>query len=114
MFFHFFYHLNYITFTSKKIQLRYKQIPIYVGQALLFERCDKLQLSGINHINGPGFHLHIVHSRDVTISHIKISAPATTHNTDGIDLTNSVRVNIHDSAIQGGKYITYLYVVSFK
>ncbi|KAI5393820.1 probable polygalacturonase At3g15720 [Lathyrus oleraceus] len=70
--------------------------------ALLFERCDELQLSGISHINGPGFHLHIVHCRDVTISNIKINAPATTHNTDGIDLTNSVRVNIYDSAIQGG------------
>ncbi|XP_058728609.1 probable polygalacturonase At3g15720 [Vicia villosa] len=70
--------------------------------ALIFDRCDGLQLSGINHLNGPGFHLNIVHSKDVTISHININATASSHNTDGIDLTNAIRVNIQDSTIQGG------------
>ncbi|KAL5071478.1 hypothetical protein RYX36_022365, partial [Vicia faba] len=70
--------------------------------ALIFERCDGLQLSGITHLNGPGFHLYVVHSKDVTISHININTPANSHNTDGIDLTNAIRVNIYDSTIQGG------------
>ncbi|CAI8605933.1 unnamed protein product [Vicia faba] len=70
--------------------------------ALIFERCDELQLSGITHLNGPGFHLYVVHSKDVTISHININTPANSHNTDGIDLTNAIRVNIYDSTIQGG------------
>ncbi|KAL5067232.1 hypothetical protein RYX36_018119, partial [Vicia faba] len=72
------------------------------NQALLFERCDGLQLSGLTHLNGPSFHVYIVHSEDVTISHINISAPANSRNTDGIDISNSVRVNIRDSTIQSG------------
>lgn len=77
-------------------------------QALLFERCNELQLSGLTHINGPGMHVYVVHSQDVTISHINVSSPKDSHNTDGIDLSNSVRVNIHDSIIQSGMYLTFI------
>ncbi|XP_058724856.1 probable polygalacturonase At3g15720 [Vicia villosa] len=70
--------------------------------ALLFEKCDNLQLSGLAHLNGPGFHIYVVHSQDVTISHINISSPVNSHNTDGIDISNSIRVNVHDSTIQSG------------
>nr|XP_004516611.1 probable polygalacturonase At3g15720 [Cicer arietinum] len=70
--------------------------------AMLFERCDGLQVRGLTFINGPGSHLYIVHSEDVTISHIVVNTPEDSHNTDGIDLSNSVRVNVHDSVIQSG------------
>ncbi|XP_045799593.1 probable polygalacturonase At3g15720 [Trifolium pratense] len=70
--------------------------------ALLFERCDGLQLSGLTHINGPGMHIYVVHSQDVTISHVNVTSPPKSRNTDGIDLSNSVRVNVHDSIIQSG------------
>lgn len=72
-------------------------------QALLFERCDGLQISGLTHINGPGSHIYVVHSQDVTISHIHVNSPKTSHNTDGIDISNSIRVNIHNSIIESGK-----------
>ncbi|WJX16290.1 galacturonan 1,4-alpha-galacturonidase [Trifolium repens] len=72
------------------------------GNALLFERCDGLQLSGLTHINGPGMHIYVVHSQDVTISNIKVESPKDSHNTDGIDLSNSVRVNVHNSIIESG------------
>jgi polygalacturonase len=75
-------------------------------QALLFERCDGLQLSGLTHINGPGMHIYVVHSQDVTISNIKVESPKDSHNTDGIDLSNSVRVNVHNSIIESGKIIS--------
>ena len=71
-------------------------------QALLFQRCDGLQISGLTHINGPGFHIYIVHSQDVTISNINIHSPIESHNTDGIDISNSQRVNIHGSVIGTG------------
>ncbi|CAJ2674987.1 unnamed protein product [Trifolium pratense] len=70
--------------------------------ALLFERCDGLQLSGLTHINGPGMHIYVVHSQDVTISNINVKSPKDSHNTDGIDLSNSVRVNVHNSMIESG------------
>ncbi|KAG4931271.1 hypothetical protein JHK86_048232 [Glycine max] len=72
------------------------------GKALLFQRCDGLQISGLTHINGPGSHIFVVHSQDITISNIDIYSPLESHNTDGIDLTNSVRVNIRDSIIRTG------------
>ncbi|RDX98666.1 putative polygalacturonase, partial [Mucuna pruriens] len=72
------------------------------GNALLFERCDGLQISGLTHINGPGSHIYVVHSQDVTISNVNITSPLGSHNTDGVDLTNSVRVTIRDSIIGTG------------
>jgi galacturan 1,4-alpha-galacturonidase len=78
---------------------------MYIVQALLFERCDGLQLSGLTHINGPGMHIYVVHSQDVKISNINVTSPKDSRNTDGIDLSNSVRVNVHDSIIQSGKDI---------
>ncbi|XP_019457459.1 PREDICTED: probable polygalacturonase At3g15720 isoform X2 [Lupinus angustifolius] len=73
-----------------------------IPTALLFERCDGLQISGLTHINGPGSHIFVVHSKDVTISHVNIKSPEHSLNTDGIDISNSVRVNIHDSIIATG------------
>ncbi|KAK7383451.1 hypothetical protein VNO78_29130 [Psophocarpus tetragonolobus] len=72
------------------------------ANALLFERCDNLQISGLTHINGPAFHMHVVHSKDVSISNASIHSPLGSHNTDGIDLTNSIRVSIRDSIIGTG------------
>ncbi|MED6150351.1 hypothetical protein PIB30_071468 [Stylosanthes scabra] len=70
--------------------------------ATVYERCDGLQIDGITYKNGPRFHLHVVHSNDVSISNVKIFAPEHSHNTDGIDLTNARRVNIHDCTIGTG------------
>lgn len=62
-------------------------------QALLFERCDGLQISGLTHINGPGSHIYVG----------TLCSPKGSHNTDGIDISNSIRVNIHNSIIESGK-----------
>ncbi|KAE9592391.1 putative polygalacturonase [Lupinus albus] len=72
------------------------------GDALLFQRCDGLQLSGLTHINGPGFHVYVVHSKNVTISNVTITAPEHSRNTDGIDISNSQGVIIRDSIIGTG------------
>ncbi|KAE9592396.1 putative polygalacturonase [Lupinus albus] len=72
------------------------------GKALLFEKCDGLQLSGLTHINGPGFHIHVVHSKNVTISNVTITAPEHSRNTDGIDTTNVEGIIIRDSIIGTG------------
>lgn len=77
-------------------------------QALLFERCDGLQISGLTHINGPASHIFVVHSQDVTISGVHINSPkGISHNTDGIDISNTVRVNIRNSIIGSGKYTCF-------
>ncbi|CAL0333556.1 unnamed protein product [Lupinus luteus] len=70
--------------------------------ALLFERCNRLQLSGLTHLNGPGFHIHVVHSKNIIISNVTITAPEHSRNTDGIDITKSQQVIIRDSIIGTG------------
>lgn len=71
-------------------------------QALHFLRCDHLRLSGLTHINSPRSHIGISTSNDVDISHLTIIAPDESPNTDGINVTNSTYVNIHDSKIGTG------------
>ncbi|KAK7320724.1 hypothetical protein VNO77_30458 [Canavalia gladiata] len=72
------------------------------GVALQFERCDNLKITGTTHKNGPGWHIHIFHSNDVTITNVTINAPPKSHNTDGIDLLNSARITIVNSHISSG------------
>lgn len=81
-------------------------------QALQFDKCDGLQINGLTHINGPGAHIAVIDSQDITISHIHINSPKKSHNTDGIDLTRTIGVNIHDIQIESGKviYLSYLFV----
>ncbi|AES59076.2 polygalacturonase/glycoside hydrolase family protein [Medicago truncatula] len=72
------------------------------SRALQFDKCDGLQINGLTHINGPGAHIAVIDSQDITISHIHINSPKKSHNTDGIDLTRTIGVNIHDIQIESG------------
>ncbi|KAK9079490.1 hypothetical protein SSX86_001162 [Deinandra increscens subsp. villosa] len=69
---------------------------------LRFENCDGLQLQGTRHINGPKSHIMIKGSRGVDLGNLHISAPEESANTDGIDISWSSQVNIHDSVIESG------------
>ncbi|TQD88424.1 hypothetical protein C1H46_026020 [Malus baccata] len=71
-------------------------------RALQFNRCDNLRLSGLTHVNSPKAHIGINHCINVDVSHLTIIAPAESPNTDGIDISNSINVNIHDSFIGTG------------
>lgn len=77
-------------------------------QALQFQECNGLQIRGTTHINGPGGHIGVFNCNDTTISNIHISSPKDSHNTDGIDVSRSFRVNIHDCFIENGKDVVYL------
>ncbi|KAL5823205.1 hypothetical protein ACOSQ4_021105 [Xanthoceras sorbifolium] len=70
--------------------------------ALAFFNCNNLQLSGLTHINSPKNHISISHCNGVTISNLHITAPDSSPNTDGIDISNSLFVNIHDCYIGTG------------
>lgn len=75
-----------------------------IAQALRFHQCNNLQLSGLSHINSPRNHIGISDCNGVTISHIQISAPENSPNTDGIDVSTSTHVSIRDSQIGTGKF----------
>ncbi|KAK1429616.1 hypothetical protein QVD17_11830 [Tagetes erecta] len=76
--------------------------PCHCPSMLRFDKCDGLQLRGTRHINGPKSHISITHCDGADIGNIYISAPEHSPNTDGIDISWSSHVNIHDSAIESG------------
>ena len=47
-------------------------------------------------------HISITGCEDVDIGNLQILAPKDSPNTDGIDISNSSHINIHDSNIQTG------------
>nr|XP_043623059.1 probable polygalacturonase At3g15720 [Erigeron canadensis] len=69
---------------------------------LRFDRCDNLQLKGTTHINSPKSHVSIFGCHGVEVGNLHISAPGNSPNTDGIDISWSSHVHIHDSTIQSG------------
>ncbi|KAK8525045.1 hypothetical protein V6N12_029893 [Hibiscus sabdariffa] len=73
-----------------------------VPKALTFYGCNGLVLKGIRHINSQRNHITISNCDDVTISNLHISAPGTSPNTDGIDISGSTNVRIRDSFIGTG------------
>ncbi|KAJ0671224.1 putative endo-polygalacturonase [Helianthus annuus] len=69
---------------------------------LRFEHCDGLQLEGSTYTNSPQSHVRIEGCKGVDVGNIHISSPEHSSNTDGIDISWSSHVNIHDSAIECG------------
>ncbi|KAG4178936.1 hypothetical protein ERO13_A10G075000v2 [Gossypium hirsutum] len=73
-----------------------------VPKALTFYSCNGLVLKGIRHINSQRNHITISNCKDVTFSNLHISAPKTSPNTDGIDISGSSNVQILNSFIGTG------------
>ncbi|CAN1233826.1 Probable polygalacturonase At3g15720 [Linum perenne] len=71
-------------------------------QALSFHNCNNLFLSSISHVNSQKNHISINNCKSVEVSQIKITAPDSSPNTDGIDISASSDLNIHDSFIGTG------------
>ncbi|XP_021812874.1 probable polygalacturonase At3g15720 [Prunus avium] len=70
--------------------------------ALHFHGCDNLKLSGLTHLNSGRAHIAISGCNNVYVSHLTITAPEDSPNTDGIDISNSHNVFIHHSTIGTG------------
>lgn len=86
---------------------------LYTLQALHFFKCNNLELSGLTHVDSPKGHISITHSNNVTISNLHIRAPQNSPNTDGIDISVSSHVNIHDSIIGTGNLNSLLCMSAF-
>ncbi|KAJ4826567.1 hypothetical protein Tsubulata_008516, partial [Turnera subulata] len=75
------------------------------GQGLSWwhqEQCKRPRVAGISLINSPKGHLALNGCNGATISNVKITAPEDSPNTDGIDVSASTQVDIHDSTIGTG------------
>ena len=75
---------------------------LYMLQAMYFNGCHNLQLSGLTHLDSPQIHIFINSCNNVSISKLTITAPGDSLNTDGIDIAHSNNVSIVDSVIGTG------------
>ncbi|KAJ0476874.1 putative endo-polygalacturonase [Helianthus annuus] len=69
---------------------------------LLFKNCDGLRLRGSRFVNSPKTHISISGCKGADIQSPHISAPDYSPNTNGIDISWSSHINIHDSSIGSG------------
>ncbi|XP_030958784.1 probable polygalacturonase At3g15720 [Quercus lobata] len=74
----------------------------YKPTALHFYNCSNLQHSGLTHLDSPRNHISIKFCDNATLSYLNISAPESSPNTDGVDISSSTNVSIHDSYIGTG------------
>ncbi|KAF5196806.1 Polygalacturonase adpg1 [Thalictrum thalictroides] len=70
--------------------------------ALTFHDCNNLDVSGLNIVNSPKNHITINDCKGAKISNIHIISPDSSPNTDGINLSNVMNVQIRDSIIKSG------------
>ncbi|KAL6333988.1 hypothetical protein AAG906_000039 [Vitis piasezkii] len=70
--------------------------------AIIFHRCKKLRVRDIALINSQRTHIAFTNSFRIVVSGIKMIAPASSPNTDGLHISSSSRVNIKDSIIRTG------------
>ncbi|KAL2516584.1 putative polygalacturonase [Forsythia ovata] len=70
--------------------------------AIIFRRCHGIRLSGLTHINSPGVHILITATNGALVSNLRVIAPYTSPNTDGIDVSSSTSVQIRNSFIGTG------------
>ncbi|KAK9923778.1 hypothetical protein M0R45_032179 [Rubus argutus] len=71
-------------------------------KALGFSKCNNLQLSGLTLADSPKGHISIDSCHNGTVSYLHIRAPKDSPNTDGIDISKSSHLNIHDCNIGTG------------
>ncbi|KAL5783131.1 hypothetical protein ACOSP7_008160 [Xanthoceras sorbifolium] len=71
-------------------------------QAMYFHDCNNFDLSGFTIRNSPKVHMAINHCNGGSISNIHINSPDDSPNTDGITISESKQVHIHDSVIESG------------
>ncbi|XP_031387117.1 probable polygalacturonase At3g15720 [Punica granatum] len=72
------------------------------GKALVFHATNNLKVDGLTHLNSQRNHISINGADTVVLSNLHISAPEESHNTDGIDISNSKNIQISHSNISTG------------
>ncbi|GAV66016.1 Glyco_hydro_28 domain-containing protein, partial [Cephalotus follicularis] len=70
--------------------------------ALQFVYCNHLIVDGLKSINSQRNHISVTECTYASFSHLQLTAPADSTNTDGIDITQTSYLNISDSFIGTG------------
>ncbi|XP_052310676.1 polygalacturonase [Populus trichocarpa] len=75
---------------------------ILMPTAVRFEGCEHLLVDHINIVNSPQIHITLLGSRNAELRFLDIQSPESSPNTDGIHISSSNDVTIHDSIIGSG------------
>ncbi|KAF3569162.1 hypothetical protein DY000_02018786 [Brassica cretica] len=70
--------------------------------AMHFNNCNGLRMYNLQHLNSPRNHIGLTGSKNISISGLNLTAPGDSPNTDGIDISKCVGVDIRDSVISTG------------
>ncbi|KAG2300326.1 hypothetical protein Bca52824_036798 [Brassica carinata] len=70
--------------------------------AMHFNNCNGLRIYNLQHLNSPRNHISLSGSKNISVSGLKLTAPGDSPNTDGIDISNCIGVDIRDSVISTG------------
>ncbi|GJN35021.1 hypothetical protein PR202_gb23746 [Eleusine coracana subsp. coracana] len=74
----------------------------FAPAALTFSSCNHLKVEDIKLLNSPQIHLFVQYCRDVTLSHLTITAPGTAPEADGIHLSHTEDIQIIKPVIKAG------------
>ncbi|KAJ8640537.1 hypothetical protein MRB53_017231 [Persea americana] len=81
---------------------RKPKCPSQAPTAMSFAFCNGLVLSGFQLFDNPKNHIHTFQCNGVVISHLTITAPEDSPNTDGINIGESTGVQIYNCTIGTG------------
>ncbi|KAL6996578.1 galacturonan 1,4-alpha-galacturonidase [Sarracenia purpurea var. burkii] len=75
---------------------------LYFHGALVFHRCENLIVRNLMMVNSQQMHLAFTNCVRVSASHLKVLAPGSSPNTDGIHISASTLVEIKRSVVRTG------------
>ncbi|KZV23921.1 polygalacturonase [Dorcoceras hygrometricum] len=70
--------------------------------AMTISNCNNVTITGIRIQNSPRMHIYIEESQEVKVFNVTVSSPGNSSNTDGIHLSRSQHVDIHNSTLACG------------
>ena len=85
---------------------------IWMMQVLIINSYNSLSVTNLNMINSPKSHIHVNGREGATFSHINISAPGDSPNTDVFDISTSKNIMIEDSTIAEKKKKKFIYILN--
>lgn len=73
-------------------------------QAVTFDECNNMKVENLRIKNAQQMHLSFKNSKNIKAYNLRVIAPQTSPNTDGIHITGTKNIEIFSSVIRTGEY----------
>ena len=83
--------------------LFYSDINCGSVQAITFHKCENLKVRNLVLVNSQQMHMAFTNCDSVRVSRLRLVAPASSPNTDGVHISSSTDVEVKDSVFQTGQ-----------